>query len=262
MFWVSDNRFIQHMEKIPLLLFAVLITNCFTSCLCQSGDESALLAFRSHITIDPTRILTNWSSNALVCSWAGVSCNTNQRVMALNLSGFSLVGTIGPHLGNLTFLTSLDISHNNFSGFIPSELASLRSLQQIFLGNNQLSGSIPSGIFSLSSLETINMSSNSLSGDLPSGFCDNLSKLKVLSLSENLLQGTIPPELYKCKDLEQLSLFSNQFIGSIPREIGFLSKLKVLFIGENNFTGMKYEPNLPFAYILDQLMVPCAYYGQ
>ncbi|KAI5668487.1 hypothetical protein M9H77_18340 [Catharanthus roseus] len=225
------------MEKICLLFLAVLITNCLTLCRSQRGDESALLAFRSHITTDPNRILTNWTANALVCNWAGVSCNANQRVMALNLSGFGLLGTIAPHLGNLTFLTSLDIGHNNFSGSIPSELASLRSLSQIFLRYNQLTGTIPSGIFSLSSLEIVNMASNSLSGNLTSSVCNDQSKLRELSLSDNLLEGTIPPELSKCNDLEQLSLSSNQFTGRIPRELGFLSKLKVLFIEGNNFTG-------------------------
>ncbi|KAI5668479.1 hypothetical protein M9H77_18332 [Catharanthus roseus] len=186
------------MGKIPLMFFSVLITNCFTLCLSQRGDESALLAFRSHITRDPSRILGNWTANALVCSWA------------------VLWEPLLP-IWEISHSTSLDISHNNFSGSIPSELASLRSLRQIFLGSNQLTGTIPSEIFNGIFLETVDMTSNSLSG--------------------NLTSGTLSPELSKCMDLEQLSLSSNKFTGSIPRELGFLSKLKVLFIGKNYFTG-------------------------
>lgn len=238
-------------EKTQKILFlAVFFTHFFTVCISQRSDRdesAALLSFRSQITIDPSRILRNWSSspNGLICNWAGVSCNSNQRVMSLNLSGYNLVGTIAPHLGNLTFLTSLDISYNNFSGSIPKELSNLQNLKEIYLGDNQLTGSIPSGLFSLPSLETIDLTKNSLSGNLSADICsssssssNNSSKLKELLLSENLLEGTIPPELYKCSGLEILQLGTNQFIGSIPRELGFLSNLRELVISNNNITGL------------------------
>ncbi|KAG8375421.1 hypothetical protein BUALT_Bualt10G0098300 [Buddleja alternifolia] len=82
----------------------------------SSTDQDALLAFKATITSDIYGILANnWSANnTSVCYWIGVSCGIkHQRVTSLNLSGFHVRGTVAPHLGNLTFLRSLDISFNN-----------------------------------------------------------------------------------------------------------------------------------------------------
>ncbi|KAM7515100.1 hypothetical protein LguiA_004683 [Lonicera macranthoides] len=113
-------------------------------CSCLSTDDKfALLAIKTNI-IDHLGILSNtWSatSNASICTWIGVSCDlNNQSVIALNLSVKGLAGTVTPIIGNLSFLTSLDISYNNFSGFVPKELSQLHDLQQLLLFNNSFTG--------------------------------------------------------------------------------------------------------------------------
>ncbi|KAI3450189.1 hypothetical protein Pfo_006854 [Paulownia fortunei] len=260
------------MEKscFHIAFSALILLKCFAVCCFGqtafnlTTDEEALLAFKSRITSDPLNIMANnWSttSSTSICSWVGVSCGANQRITALRLYGLSLGGTIAPHLGNMTFLSSLDLSFNRFTGLLPDELARLRRLKEIhlefnnftgdvplWLGNlsilksldmkyNQLTGSIPSSIFNISSLERFDLTSNSLSGPIPVDMCDNLPRLEGLSFSVNQLSGSIPSNLYKCRALQHLSLSFNQFNGSIPREIGELTMLKKLYLGANNFEG-------------------------
>ncbi|XP_059627846.1 probable LRR receptor-like serine/threonine-protein kinase At3g47570 [Cornus florida] len=226
-------------------------------------DQSALLALKSHITSDPHNILAkNWTTTTSHCNWIGVHCNTrHHRVAALNLSYMGLSGTIPPHIGNLSFLTLLDIRNNSFHGAIPKEIGHLRRLKIIrffsndFTGNlpkeigklanlvsldvqsNRLSGFIPASIFNISSLEDIAFTNNSLSGNLPTDMCYRLPKLYGLYLSFNQFDSQIPSTLYECLKLQFLSLSYNKFSGPIPREIGNLTFLKGLYLGGNNLEG-------------------------
>ncbi|KAH6776576.1 hypothetical protein C2S52_014137 [Perilla frutescens var. hirtella] len=257
--------------KTPFLCFALtlLILNSFLThtsskrILNFTTDHHALLSFKNIIS-DPNGILAkSWTStNTSICHWAGVSCGAkHQRVTSLNVSGFALRGNLAPHLGNLTFLRSLDISSNNFSGFIPSELSKLRrleylnagfnnlsggipswfgalsELQYVHLHNNTFSGEIPSSLFNISSIVEINMRYNSLSGELPNEICNNTPTLEALSLSGNQLYGQIPANIYKCRELEEFRLPRNHFNGKIPSEIGSLSMLRVLSLSWNDFQG-------------------------
>ena len=49
-------------------------------------------------------------------------------------------------LGNLSQLTYLDLSINNFSGEMPSSLTNLNVLSNLDLGRNHLSGKISSSL--------------------------------------------------------------------------------------------------------------------
>ncbi|KAK8312586.1 hypothetical protein V6Z12_D01G052600 [Gossypium hirsutum] len=224
-------------------------------------DQSALLALKDHVIHDPENVLTT-------------NCcgSKHRRVTALNLTGLGLVGTLPPHLGNLSFLSLLYLSNlrrlrylnfgnNSFSGEIPSWLGSLTELRRLFLGQNnfkgleflylfgnQISGSIPSTIFNISSLqeiylsynmlsEVIDFTSNNLTGHIPKDMFDHLPNLKGLYWSLNLLSGRIPASLFKCKELQMLSLSYNQMEGSLPIEIGNLSMLQYIYIGRNHFEG-------------------------
>ncbi|GMJ10217.1 hypothetical protein like AT3G47110 [Hibiscus trionum] len=81
-------------------------------------DQLALLAFKDNIIHDSENVLTtNWSASFPVCNWFGVSCGSkHRRVTALNLTGLQLVGTLPPHLGNLSFLSLLSVRYNRFHG--------------------------------------------------------------------------------------------------------------------------------------------------
>ncbi|KAM7515156.1 hypothetical protein LguiA_004739 [Lonicera macranthoides] len=242
----------------------LFLLNGFSFCL-YTKEKFVLLAIKTNI-IDHSGILANnWSaiSNASICTWIGVSCDlNNQSVIALNLSSMGLAGTVTPAIGNLSSLTLLDISYNNFSCFVPEELSHLHHLQQLLLSNNsftgtipaslgnltkleildlsfnQLTGSVPAAIFNISSLRAIHLTANNLYGSLPVDICSHyVPKLERILLSLNRFEGKFPLNLFKCRELQYLSLSANEFSGSIPIEIGNLTMLKKLFLGYNNLEG-------------------------
>ncbi|KAK9268125.1 hypothetical protein L1049_010565 [Liquidambar formosana] len=232
------------MDKIWFLSsILVFLVHCFIACLAITPtnfttDQSALLSFKAHI-FDPYNVLThNWSSVTSCCNWIGVTCGArHQRVVALNLSSRALGGTIPSHLGNLSFLTLLEIQNNSFHGHLPNELGFLRKLKGIDLGDNSLSGEVPLWFGTLPKLQGLLLHNNNFSGFLPEEMCNRLPELKFLSLDENQFYGQIPSSIYKCRQLQYLSLSSNKFRGSIPREIGNLTLLEELYLGDNNLRG-------------------------
>ncbi|KAL8479420.1 hypothetical protein ACS0TY_026343 [Phlomoides rotata] len=179
-------------------------------------DQSSLLSLKSHITSDPYNMLSNnWTSKASVCSWIEVSCNSQNRVIELNISNMELGGTIPPEIGNLSFLISLDLSENSFHS------------------------PIPPSIFTMPSLETLSLRNNSLSSGLPVDMCKHgLHRLKKLRMSYNNLYGVIPKSLDQCSQLEYISLLTNNFSGHVPSDIGNLTGLHVLYLGNNSLIVM------------------------
>ncbi|KAK6131115.1 hypothetical protein DH2020_035144 [Rehmannia glutinosa] len=233
------------MDKKPCFFIPVILLLLTSRATCTVGfvsnrtiDQDSLVAFKTTITSDPYQILTkNWSTNASICTWIGVTCNINhQRITSLNFSGFGFEGTVSPNLGNLTFLSSLDLSSNNFTGLIPSELSNLRRLKVINLGFNSFTGNIPPWFRILKQLECIFLNNNNISGSILPSVGEN-SKLRILNLGYNLLAGNIPQEIVNLSALETLDLKYNQFTGSIPFGIFNLSGIEKIDLTGNSLSG-------------------------
>ncbi|KAJ6823577.1 pentatricopeptide repeat-containing proteinisoform X1 [Iris pallida] len=201
-------------------------------------DRSSLLFFKSKISPDLHGVLTTWNNTLPFCSWQGVVCGHRHpdRVVSLTLTSLGLVGTIPPHLANLTFLRTIDLSSNHFHGPIPQELSRLYRLQKLDLSTNSLSGMIPSELGHCLGLQTINMSYNMLRGYIPTEF-GSLPFLYRLDLTNNSITGQIPTSLANASSLNYLSLSGNPLSGGIPPSLGELSALKVLSLGGNNLEG-------------------------
>ncbi|KAI8001476.1 LRR receptor-like serine/threonine-protein kinase EFR [Camellia lanceoleosa] len=210
------------MEKTWFLYLTALFLAqyCFLACFTMNAssfttDQSALLAFKGHITFDnPHHILANnWSSATSVCDWIGVSCGKrHHRVVALNLPAMGIGGTIPPHIGNLSFLSYFNITNNTFQGHLPGELARLHLLNVVDFNFNKFSGGVPT-------------------------WFGNLPKLQYLCLASNSFTGLVPPSIGNISTLESLDLRSNFLEGGVPEEIGYLTKLKWLQMGFNNLSG-------------------------
>ncbi|KAF7842248.1 putative LRR receptor-like serine/threonine-protein kinase [Senna tora] len=234
-------------ENIYNLPISLLVThNSLLASLMKSAwsktnittDESALLAFKSSITSDPYDFLANWSVSSSPCGWIGVTCNVGHgRVHSLNLSDMGLIGTISPHLGNMSFLVELDLSYNNFQGHLPKELVQLRRLKLLNLSSNEFAGEVPTWIGDLHALQHLNLRNNSLSGIIPLSV-SNLSRLETLDWNFNLIEGKIPYEIGRLKSLKILRIAGNKLSGIIPNAISNLSSLELLSLPYNSLSRM------------------------
>ncbi|KAG7601471.1 Leucine-rich repeat-containing N-terminal plant-type [Arabidopsis thaliana x Arabidopsis arenosa] len=102
----------------------------------------ALMKFKERIEIDPFGALVNWGELSH-CSWSGVVCSHDGRVVILNLRDLSLQGTLAPELGNLTHLKSLILRNNSFSGKVPEEVTELQELEILDLCDNNFGQPFP-----------------------------------------------------------------------------------------------------------------------
>ncbi|KAK4364770.1 hypothetical protein RND71_016128 [Anisodus tanguticus] len=250
--------------RTMIIVFLLLMYLLDTNAANISIDEAALLAFKAHITSDPNGILSkNWTKGTEICNWIGISCSKrHERVTVLDLNSLRLRGSITKEIGNLTFLSFVDISNNSFhreipvelghlrrlkylslsmnnlTGQIPASLGLLKRLESLDLSENYLFGSVPLSIFDVSSLKIINLNFNALSGTLLNDICHNLPRLEGLHLAKNQLAGQLPSNLDKCKELKYLSLSYNQFTGHIPNEIENQSAIQRLSLRRNNLVGI------------------------
>ncbi|KGN45839.1 probable LRR receptor-like serine/threonine-protein kinase IRK [Cucumis sativus] len=225
-------------------------------------DVLGLIVFKADIE-DPEGKLASWNEDDdNPCNWVGLKCNPrSNRVVELNLDGFSLNGRLGRGLLQLQFLRKLSLANNNltgnlspnnarfenlrvvdlsgngFHGMIPDDFfRQCGSLRVISLANNKISGKIPESLSSCSSLAAVNLSSNQFSGSLPSGIW-SLTGLRSLDLSDNILEGEIPPEVKGMNNLRAVNLGKNRFSGQIPDGIGSCMLLRSVDLSENSFSG-------------------------
>ncbi|XP_059658312.1 putative receptor-like protein kinase At3g47110 [Cornus florida] len=201
-------------------------------------DRQALLAIKDQILEDPYRVLSSWNDSVHFCNWQGVTCShRHQRVTILNLSSKNFVGSISPHIGNLTFLRGIYLQNNSFHGTIPPEIGRLSRLQQLWININSFQGEFPTNLTSCLNLRVINISKNNLGGKIPSKL-GSLSNLFGLNLFMNHFTGNIPPSLGNLSALRILNLNKNNLEGSIPFEFGQLLNLQILQLSTNNLSGV------------------------
>jgi Leucine-rich repeat (LRR) protein len=99
--------------------------------------------------------LTEWTGDPCLPyphSWLtcnNVNMTTSPSIIAVDLSGYDLNGTICPSFGNLSSLTSLSLANNELTGPLPSELEDLTNLTTLQVQNNHLTGTLPDWLTSL-----------------------------------------------------------------------------------------------------------------
>ncbi|KAI9073631.1 hypothetical protein K1719_044416 [Acacia pycnantha] len=161
-----------------------------------------------------------------------------------------LNGFIPLSLFNLSRLETLDLRFNFIEGTIPLDVGRLERLKILRLGGNKISWIHSLTISNLSSLELLSLSYNNfsggipneigdlLSGSLPKNVCFGLPKLEVFYVHGNDLSGEIPSIWHQCKELVELHLGDNRFDeGKIPSDIGNLTKLQWIYLGNSNLQG-------------------------
>jgi Leucine-rich repeat (LRR) protein len=158
----------------------------------------------------------------------------------------NLNGRLPSSIGNLTYLTYLDLSYNAIEGFISNYIGELCNLSISDLLENNMTGALPEflqGIDNchsrklLPNLTYFTMSNNQLHGKIPYWIVQ-LECLAVLGLAHNLLEGPIPSSLGSLKNLMTLELEGNKLNGTLPISLGQLSKLSHLDVSSNQLTGV------------------------
>ncbi|GLU05344.1 hypothetical protein SLE2022_224470 [Rubroshorea leprosula] len=212
----------------PPMAGAVSVTN--------ETDYRALLEIKKAIWTDPFGAFNSWNASIHFCNWAGVTCSLrHQRVTVLNMSSLQLVGTMSPHIGNLSFLRMIYLKGNNFQGNIPEEIGRLFRLENLFLSNNSFQGHLPTNLTRCSNLRFIHLRGNNLEGNIPPDL-SSLSQLRSLQVSINHFTGTIPPSLGNISSLRWLFISRNHLEGSIPAELGRI-RLEMLQLSFNRLSG-------------------------
>ncbi|KAL1192375.1 putative inactive leucine-rich repeat receptor-like protein kinase [Cardamine amara subsp. amara] len=252
------------------LILCFILTHFFAIATSLNDQGLALLSFKQSLLNQNDSVFTNWNfSDSNPCSWLGITCNADLRVISIRLPNKRLSGSLHPSIGTLLSLRhinlrdnafqgklpveifelkdlqSLVLSGNSFSGFVPDEIGSLKSLMTLDLSRNSFNDSIPLSLIQCKKLKTLVLSKNSFSGDLPTGFGSNLVHLRTLNLSFNRLTGTIPEDIGSLKNLKgTLDLSHNLFLGLIPISLGDLPELLYVDLSYNNLSGLIPKSNV------------------
>ncbi|KAJ9167431.1 hypothetical protein P3X46_022085 [Hevea brasiliensis] len=223
---------------LPVFLFFSINLGCLqASASVRETDELALLEFKQGITSDPHGIFNSWNDSLHFCNWTGITCGRrHQRVVSLVLQGQNLLGSISPHIGNLSFLRLINLQNNSFSGEIPPQVGNLFRLQEFLVSRNSLHGTIAINLTRCSQLKTIDLRWNNITGKIPAEL-GSLTKLEMLGLRSNNLTGEIPPSLGNISSLTIFSASLNNLEGSIPNEMGRLKSLNIFAVTNNGLSG-------------------------
>ncbi|CAL9771747.1 unnamed protein product [Musa acuminata subsp. burmannicoides] len=220
--------------------FAMAILSFISPTVSLSPDGKALLSLLAAAsTSSSPGLLPSWdSSHPTPCSWQGVTCSPQGRVISLSLPNtFLNLTSIPPELSSLTSLQLLNLSSANISGAIPPSFGALASLRLLDLSSNALSGPIPQRLGAMASLQFLLLNSNRLSGSIPPALA-NLTSLQVLCLQDNLLDGSIPSQLGSLLSLQQFRIGGNPYLsGRLPPQLGLLTNLTTFGAAATSLSG-------------------------
>ncbi|KAI3519846.1 hypothetical protein L1887_09063 [Cichorium endivia] len=146
-----------------------------------------------------------------------------------------LTGGIPLVFGNITSMEEFSAAGNPLSGSIPDTLGNWKSLKRFFLGRCNLSGTIPHSLYNLSLLTFFSMPDNQLTDSLPSYAGAMLPHLKFLQLRNNQLTGPLPPSISNCSKLEILEVNNNSFSGKLTIDFAKLTYINCLALGMNTY---------------------------
>lgn len=168
------------MRLLAMVMTAYFLLLNLSFCWSMDDEGLALLRFKEGVTSDPFNALSNWKDDigeVNPCSWFGVGCSSDGKVVVLNLKDLFLEGTLAPELTILGHLKSIILRNNSFSGVIPEGIGELEELEILDLGYNNFSGPLPKDLGRNLSLTTLLLDNNALIGSLS----PELNELKMIS---------------------------------------------------------------------------------
>ncbi|GAB4839242.1 Receptor-like protein kinase 7 [Ancistrocladus abbreviatus] len=244
------------------LILPVLSLLLFLLSSATSSELQLLLNFKSSLQASNPTLFSSWLPTNSPCNFTGITCNSLNSVVQIELSNQHLTGTITlDSICQLSSLRTLSLGLNSLSGTISPDLNNCSNLEYLDLGNNNFSGSFPD-ISSLNKLQYLYLNLSGFSGIFPWDSLTNMAQLLVLSLGDNpfeitpfpeqilglknlnwiylsncSISGSIPPKIGNLTQLVNLELANNYLSGQIPPEISKLKKLWMLELYVNSLTG-------------------------
>lgn len=170
-----------------------------------------------------------------ICSYAGVTCNSEDHVTEIDLADNNLAGSISPYVYTLPFLKKMDMSKNRITNAGWDRIDTVLTTDELIANievidvTNNLINSVEGVTKLKDSLVGLHMTYNNLKGTMPSELFD-LEKLEILAISENELTGTVDSNLGRLTNLLEFYCYGNKLTGEIPWEIGYLTKVKIFTV--------------------------------
>nr|GFA09312.1 protein kinase-like domain-containing protein [Tanacetum cinerariifolium] len=121
-----------------------------------------------------------------------------------------------------------------------------KRLTRFGAGDCNLYGSIPHSIFNLSLLVNFSLLENLLGGSLPSEIGNQLPNIEYLQLRDNELTGVLPPSLSNCSKLGLLDMGVNNFSGKLTIDFSKLRDINKIYLAHNNFIGCGKTDDMSF----------------
>ncbi|KAM5559172.1 receptor-like protein 7 [Rosa sericea] len=261
-----------------LFLFTTTVTNLIPAVHsnCIEAQQQSLLHFKKSLEFDSSESskLITWNSSTDCCSWLGVTCSTNGRVVGLDLSGehFSCNIDNSSSLFQLQHLQSLNLAENNFNdSAIPSAIGKLANLRYLNLSGADFSGQIPIEVARLTRLVVLDLSMYYSGGELKlenpnlGTLIQNLTELTDLNLNGlnlsaegSLWSQTISSSLPK---LSALTLSDCELSGPIHESFARLHSLSMLILDRNYISSPVPKFFANFSSLISLSLSDCNLYG-
>ncbi|RCV09730.1 hypothetical protein SETIT_2G052700v2 [Setaria italica] len=193
--------------------------------------------------------------------WSTVLADSVPQLQILSLSRCDISGSIHPSFSRLRSLTAINLGYNDglTGGKVPEYFSELSSLTILDISGNQFEGQFPTKIFQLKSLRTLDLSWNPMlstrltyfpagnnlevlnlegtnfSYDTPSSF-GNLESLQTLGLSTMGIDNELASLISELPALDDLQLFGSGLENPVLSWVSNLTQLTNLQLDGYDFT--------------------------
>ncbi len=178
------------MNLVRILLFATIVAVATAQCVVSEHD--ALIELYNAAGGPLWNNQSGWDTPASDhCTWYGVTCNHNGRVVGLDLTDNNLQGFLPESIGCFTFIKSLLLGENALVGLVPADIGLLVNMKYLTLAHNQLTGPLPAELCQAVHLQYIYLSHNLFTGVIPLCYATAFEFVKEIHLECNELEGPL-----------------------------------------------------------------------